>query len=310
MSQIINTNLASLNAQRNMAATTSNMATALQRLSSGLRVNSAKDDAAGMAIAERMGAQARGMSVAMRNANDAISLAQTAEGALGRIGDMLQRMRELAVQAANSTNNTTDRSSLQNEFAQLQAEISRTANTTRFNGNAILTQTTTFDFQVGSNATSDDMITVSALNITGTGTVANADDGALARAINTTSIDISGTSAGTRGASASSTNFQAYSAASMGSGAFGAIEVIDFALAQVNTARSRFGAVQNRFDAVIANLQVSLENQSAARSRILDADYAKETAALSRAQVLQPAGTAMVSQANQLPQQVLQLLRG
>ena len=310
MSQIINTNLASLNAQRNMAATTSNMATALQRLSSGLRVNSAKDDAAGMAIAERMGAQARGMSVAMRNANDAISLAQTAEGALGRIGDMLQRMRELAVQAANSTNNTTDRSSLQNEFAQLQAEISRTANTTRFNGNAILTQTTTFDFQVGSNATSDDMITVSALNITGTGTVANADDGALARAINTTSIDISGTSAGTRGASASSTNFQAYSAASMGSGAFGAIEVIDFALAQVNTARSRFGAVQNRFDAVIANLQVSLENQSAARSRILDADYAKETAALSRAQVLQQAGTAMLSQANQLPQQVLQLLRG
>ena len=210
----------------------------------------------------------------------------------------------------NSTNNTTDRSSLQNEFAQLQAEISRTANTTRFNGNAILTQTTTFDFQVGSNATSDDMITVSALNITGTGTVANADDGALARAINTTSIDISGTSAGTRGASASSTNFQAYSAASMGSGAFGAIEVIDFALAQVNTARSRFGAVQNRFDAVIANLQVSLENQSAARSRILDADYAKETAALSRAQVLQQAGTAMLSQANQLPQQVLQLLRG
>jgi flagellin len=154
------------------------------------------------------------------------------------------------------------------------------------------------------------MITVSALNITGTGTVANADDGALARAINTTSIDISGTSAGTRGASASSTNFQAYSAASMGSGAFGAIEVIDFALAQVNTARSRFGAVQNRFDAVIANLQVSLENQSAARSRILDADYAKETAALSRAQVLQQAGTAMLSQANQLPQQVLQLLRG
>ena len=307
---IINTNLLSLNAQRNLAANSSAQAIAINRLSTGLRVNSARDDAAGLAISERMNAQSRGMEIARRNANDAVSLAQTAEGALGSINNMLQRMRELAVQSANTTNGSSDRSALQNEFSQLQAEITRTAATTRFNGNAILTQTTTFDFQVGSNATSDDMITVSALNITGTGTVANADDGALARAINTTSIDISGTSAGTRGASASSTNFQAYSAASMGSGAFGAIEVIDFALAQVNTARSRFGAVQNRFDAVIANLQVSLENQSAARSRILDADYAKETAALSRAQVLQQAGTAMLSQANQLPQQVLQLLRG
>jgi flagellin len=310
VSQIINTNLTSLNAQRNMSATTSNMALAIQRLSSGLRVNSAKDDAAGLAIAERMGAQSRGMTVALRNANDAISLAQTAEGALGRVSDMLQRMRELAVQAANATNSPSDRAALQNEFSQLQAEINRTASTTRFNGNAILTQTTSFDFQVGSNATSDDMITVSALNITGTGTSTASNDGALARAI-ATSIDISGTSAGTRGANASTaTSYDGYAAATMGSGAFGAVEVIDFALSQVNTARSRFGAVQNRFDAVIANLQVALENQSAARSRILDADYAKETAALSRAQVLQQAGTAMLSQANQLPQQVLQLLRG
>lgn len=308
MSQIINTNLASLNAQRNMSATAGNMATALQRLSSGMRVNSAKDDAAGLAIAERMNAQVRGMTVAARNANDAISLAQTAEGALGRIGDMLQRMRELAVQSANSTNNTTDRSSLQNEFAQLQAEVLRTANTTRFNGNAVLTQTTQFEFQVGSNATADDMISVGALNMIGTGTVTGSDDGALARAISS-AIDISGTSAGVRGSNATATSFQAYAGATMGTGAFGAVEVIDFALAQVNTARSRFGAVQNRFDAVIANLQVALENQTAARSRILDADYAKETAALSRAQVLQQAGTAMLSQANQLPQQVLQLLR-
>ncbi len=307
MSQIINTNLASLNAQRNLSASNSSMATALQRLSSGMRVNSAKDDAAGMAIAERMNAQVRGMSVAMRNANDAISLAQTAEGALGKISDLLQRMRELALQSANATNSGSDRSALQNEFNQLQSEIDRTAQTTRFNGNAILTQTTAFEFQIGSNATANDAVTVNAVNITTTGTAAASDSGALARSI-ATAIDIS--TVGTRGANAGTANYVGYSAGTAGTGALGAIEVIDYALQQVNVARSTFGAAQNRFDAVIANLQVAIENQSAARSRIVDADFAAETAALSRAQVLQQAGNAMLSQANQLPQQVLQLLRG
>jgi flagellin len=307
VSQIINTNLASLNAQRNLSASNNSMATALQRLSSGMRVNSAKDDAAGMAIAERMNAQVRGMSVAMRNANDAISLAQTAEGGLGKIGDLLQRMRELALQSANATNGSSDRSALQNEFNQLQAEINRTAQTTRFNGNAVLTQTTSFDFQIGSNASTSDAVKVNAVNITTTSTAGNSDSGALSRAISN-AIDIS--NVGTRGANAGTANFDGYAAATMGDGALGAIEVIDYALQQVNVARSTFGAAQNRFDAVIANLQVAIENQAAARSRIVDADFAAETAALSRAQVLQQAGNAMLSQANQLPQQVLQLLRG
>ena len=305
MTQIINTNVLSLNAQRNLAGNAASLATSINRLSTGMRVNSAKDDAAGLAISERMSAQSRGMEIARRNANDAVSLAQTAEGALGSINGMLQRMRELAVQSANATNSTTDRTALQSEFNQLQTEITRTANTTRFNGNLILTQTTSFDFQIGSNATTNDTISVSALNVLSTTTTASSDIGALARATST-AIDIS--TVGARGGSASATNFNAYSAA-MGSGALGAVEVLDYALAQVNTARSTFGAVQNRFDAVISNLNISVENQAAARSRIVDTDYARETASLARAQVLQQAGVAMLSQANAAPNQVLSLLR-
>jgi flagellin len=306
MAQIINTNLASLNAQRNLSTGNAQLSQSIQRLSSGLRVNSAKDDAAGLAIAERMNTQVRGMNVAMRNANDAISLAQTAEGALGKIGDMLQRMRELAVQSSNATNAASDRAALQNEFAQLQSEISRTAQTTRFNGNAILTQTTSFDFQVGSNATVNDQVSVNAVNVTGATTVTGANDGALSSVIGTT---ISISSVGTRGAASAAGDFQAYAAGTAGSGALAAIESIDFAISQVNTARSTFGAAQGRFESVISNLQVAVENQTAARSRIMDADFASETASLARAQVLQQAGNAMLAQANQLPQGVLQLLR-
>lgn len=305
---IINTNLLSLNAQRNLAANSNAQAIAINRLSTGLRVNSARDDAAGLAISERMSAQARGMEIARRNANDAVSLAQTAEGALGSINNMLQRMRELAVQSANTTNSSSDRAALQNEFSQLQAEITRTAQTTRFNGNTVLTQTTQFDFQVGSNATTNDIISLTAINITDTATAAGSDNGALARAISS-AIDISGSTAGVRGSATTAISFQGYSAVTMGTGAFGAVEVIDFALAQVNTARSRFGAIQNRFDAVLNNLNVSIENQAAARSRIVDTDYARETAALARAQVLQQAGIAMLSQANAAPNNVLSLLR-
>jgi flagellin len=274
MPQTINTNLVSLNAQRNLNMSQASLATSMQRLSSGMRVNSAKDDAAGLAIAERMNAQVRGMNVAVRNANDAISLAQTAEGALGKVGDMLQRMRELAVQSANATNSPADRDNLQAEFAQLGEEVTRTIATTRFNGQAVLTNAGTLTFQVG--ADSGDQVDVNTADLTA---------GDIAAAVLTT-ID------GTDNANS-----------------LAAMDAIDLALTEVNGTRSTFGAAQNRFEAVIANLQIAAENQSAARARIMDADFAAETANLSRAQILQQAGNAMVAQANQLPQQVLSLLQ-
>ena len=306
MAQVINTNLASLNAQRNLSSTQSVLTTSIQRLSTGLRVNSAKDDAAGLAIAERMNAQVRGMNVAQRNANDAISLAQTGESALGKIGDMLQRMRELAVQSANATNSSSDRSALQDEFTELQNEITRTANTTRFNGQSVLTTSSSFDFQIGANATTDDQVSISGVNVLGTGTASGTNDGALATVAGT---GISISTVGTRGSVSGAADFEAYSAGTAGTGALGAIEQIDFALAQVNTARSSFGAAQNRFESIISNLQVAGENQAAARSRIMDADFASETASMTRAQVLQQAGVAMLSQANAIPNNVLSLLR-
>jgi flagellin len=282
MPQTINTNIASLNAQRNLNSSQSSLATSMQRLSSGLRVNSAKDDAAGLAIAERMNAQVRGMNVAIRNANDGISLAQTAEGALSKVGDSLQRMRELAVQARNSTNSSSDKDSLNKEFAQLQAEITRVLGGTTFNGKHILgADATALNFQIGANTSAEDMITVSTSDMS-TDTVITAVTGS------TAVIDA------TADASAIGT----------------VIDNIDAALDEVNDTRATFGATQSRFDAVISNLQQAAENQAAARSRIMDADFAAETANLSRAQILQQAGTAMVAQANQLPQQVLRLLQG
>ena len=264
----INTNISSLNAQRNLATSANSLATSMSRLSSGLRVNSAKDDAAGLAIAERMNTQTRGMNVAIRNSNDGISLAQTAEGALGAIGNNLQRMRVLAVQAANGTNNSTDIAALDQEFKLLAAENTRVAAATTFNGTPVIAAAT-FIFQIGANNTANDQITV-------------------------TGSAYSGTSA-TLGATNSS--------------AFAEISKLDADITTVTTARSTWGATQNRFDSVITNLRVGAENSAAARGRIMDADYAMETANLSRAQVLQQAGTAMVAQANQTPQGVLALLR-
>ena len=286
MPQTINTNLVSLNAQRNLSASQSSLATSMQRLSSGLRVNSAKDDAAGLAIAERMNTQLRGMNVAMRNANDAISLSQTAEGALGKVGDMLQRMRELAVQAANGTNTSSDRTSLNDEYLQLAREAARTLSGTEFNGVSILATDTASVFQVGAGtSTTLDQISVAAFNWT---TVANITTAVGADVGTDPTTAISGTD---------------------GSAALAAITAIDNAIDSINSQRATFGAVQNRFENVISTLQVSSENQAAARSRIMDADYASETANLSRASILQQAGNAMVAQANQLPQQVLALLR-
>ena len=287
MPQTINTNIIALNAQRNLAGSQSSLASSMQRLSSGMRVNSAKDDAAGMAIAERMTAQIRGMNVAARNANDGISLAQTAEGALGKVSDSLQRMRELAVQAANATNSDSDKDSLDKEFGELAKEIQRVLGGTTFNGLAVLggdagTQT----FQVGANTGSNDSIAITTTNMT-----TNADITSVA------GTDNAGGSRAVIDNTADASTIQ------------DVIDNIDTALDTINSERATLGASQSRFDAVVSNLQISIENQSAARSRIIDTDFAVETSNLSRAQILQQAGNAMVAQANQLPDQVLQLLR-
>jgi len=266
MAAVINTNIASLNTQRNLTASQSALNNSIQRLSSGLRVNSAKDDAAGLAVATRMDAQIRGMNVAIRNSNDAISFAQTAEGALGKVTDALQRMRELSVQSANGSLSAGDRTNLTAEYAELNSEITRLAGT-KFNGTNVFGAAT--DFQVGANV--GDTISVSA--VAAPAAIATADINSAANAAL-------------------------------------AITAIDTALDTINTNRATLGAVQNRFESVISSLQVNVENASAAKSRIMDADFASETASLTRGQILQQAGTAMLAQANSLPNNVLSLLRG
>src|SRR3954471_5621643 len=282
MTLSINTNIASIDAQRNLSGSQSSHATSMQRLSSGLRINTSKDDAAGLSIAERMNAQVRGMNVAIRNSNDGISLAQTADGALAQVSNSLQRMRELAVQARNSTNSSSDKDSLNKEFGQLQAEITRVLGGTAFNGKKILgADATTLNFQVGANTTADDTVSIATTNM------ATNDTTMTAVTASSAAID-----------------------ASADSSAIGTvIDNIDKAIDDVNDTRATFGATQSRFDSIISNLQSSVENQTAARSRIMDADFATETANMSRANVLQQAGTAMIAQANQQPSQVLSLLR-
>lgn len=404
----INTNVASLNSQRQLAGSTGLLATATQRLSSGLRINSAKDDAAGLSISERMTAQVKGLDQARRNANDGISLAQTAEGALSEIGNNLQRMRELAVQASNSTNKLGDRATIQAELNQLKDEIQRMTDQTSFNGNKLLDGTYSGKtFQVGADA--GQMITIKEVgntNLTQLGgttkmgtyggaytsvgsmaqTAASLSSGSIAikyRAIdestglpdtNSTtqtitigaaasanerqaqvvaginkhsektgvvaymdagSIKLSSTDA--NGAVATATQILSFggslTAASSGlaaasftatnktgiadltvtgstsANATKAIRMLDNAIKQLNQFRSDLGGVQNRFSSAITSLQTSSENISASRSRIKDADFANESASLARANVLQQAGTAMLAQANQQPQQALQLLR-
>jgi flagellin len=285
--QTINTNLNSLNAQRNLGTSQSSLAMSMQRLSSGLRVNSAKDDAAGLSIAERMTSQVRGMSTSIRNANDGISMAQTAEGALGKVSDALQRMRELSVQAANATNSDSDKNSLDKEFGELAKEIQRVLGGTSFNGLLMLgADAKAFQFQVGANTSSNDAIDITTTNLTTDATitgVAGTDNTGAGRAV----IDSTATAASIKTV----------------------IDNIDLAISTVSDQRAVMGASQSRFDSVISNLQTSVENQTAARSRIMDTDFAAETANLSRSQILQQAGNAMVAQANQLPQQVLTLLR-
>jgi len=409
MAMTINTNVVSINAQRNLGLSGNSLSTSMQRLSSGLRVNSAKDDAAGLAISERMSTQVRGLTVAARNANDGISLAQTAEGALGKVGDMLQRMRDLAVQSSNATNSASDREALQSELSQLRDEVDRVAKTTTFNGAKLLDGSFTGGvFQVGAN--SGDNITVGALSNTkvtelgnsiygsgataatatdalqtilaGNGTVAAADvtigiQGANSTAVQTVTIkadanmtkeqalgkaieainsktadtgvtafleedaagvkqiqlrateDTSGTATSVAVTYSSGTNVTGTGnnlvaagtlteAGDKGidqidistqSGSWEAMQRLDKAIDSVSSARGQLGALQTRFEKAVENIDIQNENVTAARGRIIDADFASETANLSRAQILQQAGTAMVAQANQLPQNVLSLLR-
>ena len=399
MTQTINTNIPSLNAQRNLNASQSTLATALQRLSSGLRINSAKDDAAGLSISERMNAQIKGMTVASQNANDGISLAQTAEGALQTIGDNLQRIRQLSVQSSNATNSDTDRASLQAEVTQLTDEINRVANQTTFNGTKLLDGSFTSQlFQVGADAgqtigvnsivdansdklgsaqfagtdiltgtagsdataTTDTTISGYTVAVTkgGVSTTYTLDDftvkagksisQATANAINarmdetgvyaeiTTAADdtagtpvaavitLSSVKAGQTFAVTPDTSMTltAGTAGTLGTaktikdidisdfvGSQQALEIVDKALTDVNSARADLGAIQNRFTSTISNLSTSSENISAAKGRITDADYAVETANMTKAQILQQAGTAMLAQANTLPQNVLSLLK-
>ena len=285
MSMIINTNISSLNAQRNTALNSQSLSTTMQRLSSGLRINSAKDDAAGLAIADRMNTQIRGMNVAVRNAGDAISMAQVAEGGLSAMNDMLQRMRELAIQASNAPNSTGtsgDIQKLSNEYSQLSKELSRMMSATQFNGESILQTTNDYTFQVGANAGAENQI-----------------------AIGSGDISLNGVSAFTNVAVSSGATLNTSAA----SGNISTISALDSALSAVNGRRATLGALQSRFENTVSYLRTAVENQSAARSRIMDADFAAETANLSRSQILQQAGTAMIAQANQLPQGVLALLR-
>ena len=415
MAQVINTNIMSLNAQRNLNTSGSSLATSIQRLSSGLRINSAKDDAAGLAISERFTTQIRGLDVATRNANDGISLAQTAEGAMVEISSNLQRIRELAVQSANATNSSSDRDALNAEVQQLLSEIDRVANQTSFNGTKLLDGSFTGAlFQVGADAGqtiginnivdsrtanlgkmnfASDTTAVNVVAATASGVAAaagkisgvkisvqqvgasaaqtiniddvkfNAGDSVktinqkVATAINDkmdqtgvyATLDSAGavklqavkgnqyttgftfgtiTDAVTgqaTGMTAGATAFTAQTAAAVTApaqetvagkmdissfvGAQRALEVVDKALTAVNSSRADMGAIQNRFSSTIANLATTSENLSASRSRIRDADYAKETAEMTRTQILQQAGTAMLSQANSSTQNVLSLLR-
>jgi flagellin len=274
----LNTNPYSLNAQRNLNQTSNMLATSMERLSSGLRINSAKDDAAGLAISDRMTAQIRGIAVATRNANDGISLAQTAEGALQEVTSNLQRLRELAVQSANATNSGDDRAALDTEAQQLISEIDRVAKATTFNGVQLLdgTQTDDLVFQVGPDNNTNNTITITATDL--------ADATAATLGLDSQNIlDVTG--------------------------AKGMMDAVDHALKDVDTSRANLGAYQSRFQSTINNLSTMSENLSAARSRIRDTDFAAETANLTKAQILQQAGTAMLAQANAQPQAVLSLLR-
>ncbi len=281
MASTINTNMASMQAQRSLSTAQASLNTSIQRLSSGMRVNGAKDDAAGLNIATGMDKTVRGQTVAMRNANDAISFSQTTEGALGKISDTMQRMRELAVQSANGTNSSDQRTAMNTEFAELQKEITRVTENTEFNGLKVLGAGSEQTFQIGSGTTADNQIKIAGKDLSATATTKSDT----AKIADTTAFDITDA---TKSAAA--------------------ITQIDAALKEVTSEQTTHGAAQNRMNSVVSTLQVSNENQTAARSRIMDTDFASETANMARSQILQQASTAMLAQANQLPNGVMKLL--
>ena len=275
MPQVINTNMMSLNTQRSLNMSQGSMQISLQRLSSGLRINSAKDDAAGLALSERFTAQIRGLEQANRNANDGISMLQTAEGALAESTSSLQRMRELAVQSINDTVSATDKKSLDAEYQALATEITRNTNATKFNGVLVIGAVATLTFQIGFEANADNQVTVGTVDVAAGSGVASAIAGAISTKASASYM----------------------------------VGAIDIALNKISALRADFGAAQNRLESTVRNNANIAENQSAARSRILDADFAKETANLTRTQILQQAGVAMLAQANSIPQNVLRLLQ-
>lgn len=286
MPQFINTNMMSLNSQRALNGSQLSMQTSVERLSSGLRINRAKDDAAGLAISERITAQVRGLNQAMRNANDGISMLQTAEGAMSEITNSLQRMRELAVQAANGTVSATDKASLDAEFQAMAAEIDRIRTSTEFNGTTVLDGSASVTLQIGFKDRSDNQLTIDFADLSALTIFATPGNPVPTPPIPPVTAESIDTTAG----------------------ALAALSLIDADIDTVTGERAKLGAVQNRLDSTIRNVANVVENQSAARSRIRDADFAVETANLTRTQILQQAGTAMLAQANQIPQSVLQLL--
>jgi len=281
-SMTINTNMASLNAQMYLSRNTDSLQKAMQQLSSGLRINSAADDPSGLAISDGMTSQINGMTVAIQNANDGISMVQTADSAMNTITDTLQQMRDLSVQAANNgAVGSADRQKLQTEFAQLGSEVKRIISSTQFNGKAILNGSLQHaNFQIGANTATDNQISVNVSNLAGVNSLS-------ALFGNVHSI----------GSMANSNTVRS------------TINAIDSAIKNIDTFRSNLGAVQNRLTKTISNLQSANDNQTAARSRIIDTDFASATAALSRSQIIQQAGTAMLAQANQSTQGVLTLLK-
>ena len=272
MAMTVNTNVFSLNAQRQLMRTEGGLQTSMQRLASGLRINSAKDDAAGLQIANRMSSQIGGLSVAIRNANDGISLAQTAEGAMEEMTTSLLRMRELALQSSNGTYGADDKDALDLEFQQLVDEIDRIATTTSFNGNTLLNAAATVDIAVDYSGGSGN-IQISLVDL------------------QEAALGIAGLDIGDGGTPSA------------------AVTAVDTALQTVDTQRASLGAMQNRLSSTISNLANIRENLSASRSRVLDTDFASETANLSKYQIMQQAGTAVLAQANAIPQNVLSLLR-
>ncbi len=270
----INSNIEAFNAQRNLQVTSAMYAKSVERLSSGLRINRAGDDAAGLSISEKLRAQVRGLAQAQRNAQDGISLIQTAEGALDATQAILQRMRELAVQASNGTLSSGDRSSISSEVSALNTELDRIASSTKFNGISLLNGTLSATLQIGTSSASSDQVNV-----------------AVSTSMSSVGLGVSTISVTTQ------------------TGAQAALDTIDTALNTVSTTRGTFGAVQNRLEYTIANLGVAQENLAASESRIRDVDMAAETVNFTRAQILQQAGTSVLAQANTAPQAVLTLLR-